>query len=240
MENTTPPTFTKTCSSCGLEKPLSAFLELSGDHAGTYGNVCGTCRKTSMDKMKPKDAEGSSRSGTGRKVDSKTKIASDIDKQESLQREEEEYHEERDENEIIETEETQKKDLRQVEQRKHRESFLDKRSYLTDKKKTDDASKTHAAQQEEVRDNQNVSDNTRTEQKKTEIDFTGPVLDTYIPGKEKFKGLSIRQFATWVGKGSAIGRTLNSTQAPTQANPQDKDQTLSEKIEQTWKPGSKR
>ena len=49
MEKINSPT--KTCSSCGLKKPLSAFIQVSGPQGRHYGNICATCRsKDAKDK----------------------------------------------------------------------------------------------------------------------------------------------------------------------------------------------
>lgn len=35
---------TRTCIACGIEKPLSAFLQITGARGTTYGNICSACR----------------------------------------------------------------------------------------------------------------------------------------------------------------------------------------------------
>ena len=239
MDNINPPSLTKTCISCGIEKPLSAFLELSGEHSGSYGSICGTCRKENQTKAKPKETEGGSRSSSGEKIDSKAKIAGDIDKKESLVRKEEEYFEERDENALIENIEIDKKGETSKNERKHRETFLGTSSFLDRKKIDSKTAKTHFAVSEETQEQQNISDNVVEEQKKTDFDFTGPVQDTYIAGKQKYQGVAIRQFAALIGKGSAIGQRLGpKTDEPTPAK--ENDPTLSEQIDKNWGPGSRR
>src|SRR5260221_9265818 len=91
---------TKTCSSCGLQKPLSAFLQLSSQSSATYGNICSACRKTNAENVAtPKEAEEeSTTSKTGLKIDAKTKVKSELDKLEFIKQVEENYHEERDKN----------------------------------------------------------------------------------------------------------------------------------------------
>ena len=69
----------KTCSSCGKQKPLSAFLQLSGKEGATYGNVCSICRKTAIEKPNIEPDE-STRQGSGVVIDSKAKATSDTDK----------------------------------------------------------------------------------------------------------------------------------------------------------------
>ena len=138
--NTNASSFTKVCSSCGLKKPLSAFLELTGErHAGSYGNVCGTCRKTHLEKNRLKEADSGSRTETGHKIDSKAKIAIDIDNKEAAHRTEEEYYDEREEHEILDTQELEKKSHKEKGERKHRETFLDVRRNRSTKQTDKDA-----------------------------------------------------------------------------------------------------
>jgi len=248
MSDTNQPTFTKTCSSCGLQKPLSAFLELSGDNAGSYGNICGSCRKAHQNKEIIEEGD-STKSDSGHKIDGKTKIVIDIDAKEKHHRAEEEYHEERDENEIIDTEILDKRDNKAKDERKHRESFLNKPSYLTDKKQSTPTTagrtqvappeKSLIASQNEAQAEQGTVDHARAEQRKNELNLTGPLLETDLAGKEKGRSVIMRQYATWLGKGSAIGRMHASKQPATPAD-QTKDPTLSEFVEKTMGPKSKR
>src|SRR5690348_10216895 len=79
----------KTCISCGQQKPLSAFLQFSGQLGSTYGNVCASCRKTTLEKPAPKEPEESTRSDSGFNLGSKAKVAGDRDKQQIRQQREE-------------------------------------------------------------------------------------------------------------------------------------------------------
>jgi hypothetical protein len=85
MSNLEHPNLTKTCSACGMQKSLSAFLEASGPQGTTYGSICSACRKTGMDN--PSDAkaddEGAPTEFTHKlkhKMDAKSKIFGEVDK----------------------------------------------------------------------------------------------------------------------------------------------------------------
>lgn len=122
---------TKTCSSCGQQKPLSAFLQLSEAQGAIYGNVCAACRKTNAAPLlKPKDIEGSGRSSTGVGINSKTKVKDAQTKRNRFIQIEEEFFAEREEKGEKQVQQTEKRiDIAKKEQ-KHRESyqpsFLDK------------------------------------------------------------------------------------------------------------------
>ncbi len=122
---------TKTCSSCGQQKPLSAFLQLSAAQGAIYGNICSSCRKIQAEKPpKPKDVEGSTTSTTGVRIDSKTKVKEAKDKRDRWQHTEEEYFEEREEKGEEEVQKTEKNVSISKDEKKHREHYIEKRSFL--------------------------------------------------------------------------------------------------------------
>jgi hypothetical protein len=57
----------KTCIVCGLQKPLPAFLEMTGPQGTLYGNVCSTCRgpgaKSDEKITLPDDNQGTTTTG---------------------------------------------------------------------------------------------------------------------------------------------------------------------------------
>lgn len=71
------------CLACGIEKPLAAFLQISGTHGTVYGNICSTCRgagaksKTIIPKVNT-DEEGSD--STGFRLDNKMKVKDEIER----------------------------------------------------------------------------------------------------------------------------------------------------------------
>lgn len=78
MEKSTQPT--RTCSVCGLQKPLAAFLQMIIGLGTHYGNICSTCRSTQA-KTKPEiiDEEWS-KAGTGARIGTKEKAFIDEQK----------------------------------------------------------------------------------------------------------------------------------------------------------------
>jgi hypothetical protein len=118
------PSFTKTCSNCGLEKPLSAFLKFGGTQEGIYGSICSTCRKTLKDKEASQDSDDGTKIKHDYKIDTKVKVAEDIDKKEKFKKVEEEYHKERDVDEEQEVKKEEKKQTVAKDEKKHREEFI--------------------------------------------------------------------------------------------------------------------
>lgn len=222
------PSLTKTCSSCGQLKPLSAFLQLSGPDGSSYGTVCSECRKANLDKPKLLEEEGSSKSDSGFKVDTKARMAGEQDKRKLRTDIEEQYFEEREEKEITQTKELEKGDVKIKDEKKHRD-FLTSRSFLSDKKPAG-TQKTETAQSIEQSEKQAQA--TKQEQKEKEIS-TDSSLDTGIAGKMKYQGQAFKEFAKW--SGSALGRTFSQPAKP-EAN---KAETPSEYVEKTWGPSSR-
>ena len=67
---------TRTCSACGIEKPLSAFLQISGTQGTLYGAICATCRSAGITGKKPTTSldEGTTSASSGSRIGVKEKV----------------------------------------------------------------------------------------------------------------------------------------------------------------------
>ena len=75
--NKPAPQLTRSCLVCGLEKPLAAFLQITGTQGTIYGNTCSSCRGSgAKDKSTypTPEREEENSGGAGLKIDSKAKI----------------------------------------------------------------------------------------------------------------------------------------------------------------------
>ncbi len=68
-----PNQLTRVCSTCGKQKPLTAFLQLSGNQGTSYGTVCADCHRTvitpeSAAKQEDTSTTSSSRIGAKERV----------------------------------------------------------------------------------------------------------------------------------------------------------------------------
>lgn len=259
-------TLTKTCSSCGIEKSLSAFLVLAGGSAH-YGSICADCRKAGVNQKKPKEPrdEGTT-SDTGHKIDTKARIAGEIDKRVEREEIEENYYKEREETEIEEKEEFEEEEETLKKEKEHHKSYLDSDPYL--RARRGDHTKrepTHVEIEENVRETGNThkeaedkhnvethkkeevkkeeqhrkDEHTKEEVKKTKIDFTAPFEDTRIAGKIKYQSEMHKRFASWVGTWSPVGRTAQQ-EAAQKKGQENKEASPKEFVEKNWRPGSKR
>lgn len=216
-------TLTKTCRACGTEKPLSAFLQMSGTKHGTaYGNICASCRKAAkeqVERRKKTEAEGGTTSETGHRIDSKAKVQDAKDRRKHHQKTEDEYHEERKLDEE-ESENKQEKTLdKEDKEKKHRESFLNKRKHgsTTSRKATEKRERQqHAAEESASRTEQHNEDiaaqahGAHEESKRTQVDLSVTYHGQQIAGSIKHtQNVYLRQFADWLGNAAPIVRNVS-------------------------------
>ena len=266
MNKPTQPPLTKACMNCGLQKPLSAFLEMSGTQGTAYGNTCSSCRKTALEDAgrRKTEAEGSTTSETGHNIDSKTKVHSAIDQREQWQRKEDSYHEDRKDDEVIANELKITKQQTETSHQKHKDNFLKKRSFLSGDNKKLDVTRVAAQTQTQTANARTELDKQAAGQhgqdmlddrKKTGIDFTVANTGQQVAGQLRFSGQTFQQFRQWLGNAAPIVNNLSQTQkdaapknAGAVAQPVKKmteKETHPEKdpieiIEKYWRPGTKR
>jgi hypothetical protein len=220
MDQTPKSTLIKTCNSCGLPKPLSAFLQLSTTNQVIYGNTCSACRKANKDKpTTPVTEEGSTSSKIGLKIDAKTKVKSDRDRKLFHEHIQEVFEKERSDKKIAKKNRIEKRQLTAKKERSHHEGYLKKSSFLQNKPK---AAPFPGGETEKKFANK--------EKGRQHIDYTKPVLDTQIAGKIKHHSSVFRTFRTWVGKVPIVKNVEKLGLASKREAP--KQQT--EKAEKTW------
>src|SRR5579885_705059 len=227
--NKTNTSLTKTCSSCGQQKPMSAFLQLAGPQGTTYGSVCASCRKSNAEKPSlPKELEGTITSGTWTKIDSKTKVKAEIDKRELRKQVEEDYFEERDKKDEKKIKRTEKIwGIAQDEKKR-----IEKRSFLDSSKKPSSISSSMVFGGEEQK------------AKAGKIDFaTGPVENTRVTGQVKLTQSPIFQaFKSWLGNAPIVSTSEKAAQAQKKSpnNKTVETESLDEFANRTWGPRSRK
>ena len=210
---------TKTCSSCGLQKSLPAFLQLGGPEGTHYGNICADCRRANKDKIvAEKEPDETWATNTGHKVDSKVKVRTDTDKREQRNRIEERYFEEREK--LFEKETVKKQKTQQATTDQRTREKLSQRTEKTPADKTNE---------------QNLRGSpTEVAEREQKPDLTAPFVDTQIAGKLTRQGPIWQQFKDWLGN-APIAQKINKAD-----NLKDKNITSSEYIEKKWGPSSRR
>ncbi len=227
----------KTCSSCGLQKPMSAFLQVAGPQGTTYGNVCADCRKAKMEKAtKPKEAEEVSSSTSGERIGAKSRVHREMaDKsQRASQTSLDELDKEKKEQKKIKI--TKSVVIKQKEEKQHRERYLQKSSFLSEKPEQ----KKQAAQKQQAEQSAKL-EATKQEERLKGFDFTsGPYVAPAITGQVKAtQGESFQRLKTWLGKGAPIAGA--GAKPPAKDSPaKSKEPTPEEHVQQAFRPKTKK
>lgn len=189
---------TKICNVCGIEKSLSAFLITGGPIGTSYSNTCSSCRLGKKDaSYHPEESDEDTESSTGLKIDSKTKVQTEIDKRAEREQTEKTHTQTREKEEKAKSERLQKKKIFEEEEKKH----LEKKSFLQNyhkKRRVIDVRKPGTERSAD-----------------TEIRFDVPFEDTQFGEKLKYQGFHlefkereraapINQFRNWLGKKSPV------------------------------------
>ncbi|HEX4046126.1 MAG TPA: hypothetical protein VHZ76_10730 [Gammaproteobacteria bacterium] len=120
----------KTCASCGQQKPLSAFLQLNAKKGTIYGNICSSCRKANMEKVETtQETEDSTTPHATHTIDSKSKVYQENQNKQQFEKKELEKEVSRQETDDIKTQKDEKTLTTATEERRQR-GFLEKQSFL--------------------------------------------------------------------------------------------------------------
>jgi hypothetical protein len=214
---TTPP-ITRNCLICGLEKPLAAFLQISGTQGTNYGNVCSTCRndKAKSKSQAPATEEDTGRSGgSGLRVDAKKRIYADIQQKIADRKTQEINREELDKRDQLNINKAEKSEKQSKEEKNHRDGYIEnrqKKSFLQYKTNKHSLSNSSVLQQtplatqaqaeiQQTKDKQNLEKSIDHEQKLSDIDTSQLYLDSQF-GELKFQSVVFKQFKDWLGEGA--------------------------------------
>jgi hypothetical protein len=119
----------KTCFNCGLQKQLSAFLQISGPEGTSYGNICSTCRGSGLGKEivipEKENEERQSSSSTGLKIDAKTKVHIEFETKQRLQNQKETEIKETKKRESTKEELLERKEKKNEAEQKHRQAYIE-------------------------------------------------------------------------------------------------------------------
>ncbi len=184
---------TKICANCGLEKPLTAFLQMDSDKGAVYGQLCENCRKTAVEESKEKEIDTSATtSDTGLKIDSKSKVQEDTTKHEKFQLTEDQYYHERDKQEEKLVKAGEKSQQLSRQERNHRENFI-KSSFLNT------AVRTHIQHQEPPPvDNTQVIGGEEQKSQLNKLDTSSPNYDMGA-AKLKYQSVTFRESVAYKG-----------------------------------------
>lgn len=116
----------RVCNACGIEKPLSAFLQLSGAHGTSYGKVCAKCRaitKAAKPVSTATDEERSTEpSGAG--IRGKEKIYAGVKRDQKILTLKELYRKEDLKKQEITDKKMDRASLKEAAEKKHRDFYI--------------------------------------------------------------------------------------------------------------------
>lgn len=119
----------RTCLACKLEKPLNAFLQLSGTQGTTYGSICSTCRSETARKkaLAPKEPEQdeSDSGGSGLKINGKAKVRQETDQKIQRKKIKDSSHIADKAQEKLILDKAERKEIREKAEKDHRTDYID-------------------------------------------------------------------------------------------------------------------
>ena len=199
-----PTQLTRTCPVCGLEKPLSAFLQMTGAQGTTYGMVCATCRsegKTLKSNTTAEDPTGNS--PAGQRIGTKERIFATREEGQRLKNIKDLFIKETKKHSELSAKKFEKIAAEAKAKEDHREQlnqqkFLGKKSPEKDKKPpTAKDQGVEKIRQEEI---------LRQEAQIAAWDLSVPFLDPQS-AQIKYQGETFLQFSTWLGSDAPMVKT---------------------------------
>lgn len=196
---------TRVCLSCGLDKPLAAFLQITGTQGTVYGNICSTCRSNqARTKVNTPQLDEEAAGSSGLKIDSKTRFKMEkiqLELDQKKHQEKLDHTEKRDKQAL---EKSTSIDIKEKAERYHRKEIETKKQtkFLSDKKQSTPSEKTF------IIDQQKPSETAAQEEvlKQSAIDTSQLYLDSQH-GELKFQSEIFKRFKDWLGN-SANFRTI--------------------------------
>lgn len=248
---------TRTCSSCGIKKPLSAFLQISGTKGTTYGSICSSCRGAEAAKKNivKEDEHGSIASGVT--IGTKERVQVELkQKQQQQDLKHAEKEEQKKELELTEKK-LERSELTEKTEKDRRESYLkakQKQSFLahfpTDNKqpvkKFDQkifAEHSLFEGQQRVLETEKKEKSLQEEIRATTVDLTAPFIAPHSAQQKYGPGTIFQAWAKSMQGHAPIMRMINllygekntgSEQTPTESEPEASN------VEKTSGPSSRR
>ncbi len=219
---------TRICTACGMEKPLSAFLQISGAQGTTYGSICSTCRGTGAKEKStvPVREEEQSSTSSGIRIGTKQKVELEKQKKREYDELKQQYIEEDKKRDQITIEKVATTEQKEKAEKEHRQTIEAKKqgflSYQTKKpplsaqslvgQKREDRSLLNVPAADEIQqvlELRKVEEAIKSEIKNTTLDLGSgaPVLDqqhNVFSRENPF----FKQFIDWLGN-APIARTMD-------------------------------
>ncbi len=203
---TNQPRLTRTCTVCGLEKPLAAFLQISGKQGTNYGTVCASCRATER-TAKQTTSDEDSTTDKDQRIGSKEKVSLEQERTRQLKDLKELYikaAKKREEEIITKIELTETKEKAEKEHRKFYIETKQKQGFLTQRKPTEPNSIENITEQKqhlEKVETQKQEEILKQELQIVSLDLSKP----FVAGQTnqlRFQTDTFLKFKSWLGNTS--------------------------------------
>lgn len=218
------PTLTKTCSSCGHERPLTSFLQVAGPKGTLYGSICANCRSGKVEKKAQlSETEEGRRSSSGLKIDEKAKKKTDQLKKEYKKDNDEKYREEREKIKETNVLKTDKIDKKMKLERKHRENFLQSLVNVHTKTASSEQKKptSYAGGETNYSEKADQSAAAQAEAKAKGFDTHGPQIPSQTGGLLKTQGVAFQAWLRTIGPSAAMAKAFGMDKQQQQENPKN-------------------
>lgn len=217
---TKPTSLMRTCIACGIDKPLAAYLQITGAQGTTYGNICSTCRgasaktKTTIFLDENERDSGSSGIRIGTNARNKAEMLEDKDKKEKKEMARDELLEK----DQREQEKKLQDETKYKEEKDHRK-FLDAKRFLRFQEKKPNVSqqpvigktfldaKISLEKHGEIIENLNKAESIQQDIRINSTDLSVPFLDPQFT-LIKFHSPIFLEFKRWLGSSAPIMRTF--------------------------------
>jgi hypothetical protein len=243
---------TRTCSACGLEKPLAAFLEISSTHGTRYGTICATCRGAGITEKKNNKAEEdqSTIATSGTRIGLKERVFIEKKQKEQLSTAKEQRIDQLIKRDALQEEKKDKTNLKEKSEKDHRYSYLDTKKQPSFLNKTATKTPPITTLLPEIkieRDKMIVEEKQRTiDARQEEMKKTFNLVDQYIDpqaGESRAYAAPWIDFLTRIGGAAPVNLIRNQLQLQKLTSPQTEtarktDSTtkdpLLDFVEKTW------
>ncbi len=233
---------TRVCRGCALEKPLSAFLQLTGAHGTNYATLCSTCRATGQKVVKTSASEDETApSGVGGSgIRGKEKLVFDARHTEEvialnrfhLEKDKELLEEENKKKELLTEQAAQEELLHTIEEKRRDPDARNKKTAppiranenvsTTDKTQrilhaarasfADQVKVAEGAEEKRHTDSHHIVAD--TERKNTSTDFN-TLIEAIAPGKIEYQGEGIKHLMNWLGSDSKLVKAIRGLPSKT-------------------------
>lgn len=240
---------TRICSVCGIQKPLSAFMQLGGMSGTSYSTICATCRSTQAGVKSTDTIDERGRTSPALRIDKNTRIQAEIDKEKQQKKQEEAARKTAEKREQLITDKEEQKDTLVKAEKHQRETykqgFLAKTIIPPPTQKTADikAQTALSEEQKQALTEQQRKEAELLERTQTMADALSPVIDHPIGSEIQRVGEAYNNFLRWLGPDAprriTIERYIRRDKQVKMEKNISPEEIVDEYVEKKFRPGNK-